>query len=179
METPSVLVISVLLSLAIALPSSTALAQQKQQVSFASPAENSKYTQQLTVAVGDVPGHNVRVYEIHHTYHDNAPVIGGLKLVEEWDRGSSDLTGGNGTGTTYNVYVMENGDRFAARINAIVQRKSGAAIATGVGAITGGTGRFAEIQGTVQFSAHPNGRAGVAESQTEIEYSIGKSTDTK
>ena len=37
-----------------------ALAQQKQQVSFKVPAENSKYTQQQFLDVGDTPDHQVR-----------------------------------------------------------------------------------------------------------------------
>ena len=101
-----------LLSLAVALPAGNVVAQQKQQVSFKAPAENSKYTQQLIVHVGDVPNHIVRAFEIHFTYPNNAPVINGLKLVETWGRGISDYMDGNGSLTVYTVIVMENGDRF-------------------------------------------------------------------
>src|ERR1700676_2597053 len=52
-----------LLCLAVALPAGDALAQQKQQASFTASAENSKYTQQLNVDVGDVPNHMVRIFD--------------------------------------------------------------------------------------------------------------------
>ena len=45
------------LCLAISLPIGSAVAQQKQQVSFKVPAENIKYGLQQNVVVGDVPNH--------------------------------------------------------------------------------------------------------------------------
>ena len=51
-----------LLCLAVSLPIDSALAQQKQQVSFKVPAENIKYGVQQNVAVGDELGHIVRVF---------------------------------------------------------------------------------------------------------------------
>ena len=82
---------------AVALPASDALAQQKQQVSFKTPAANTKYTQQTTVDVGDVPGHQVRVFELHRTYPSDAPVINGLKMTEMWTRGVTDFIEGTGS----------------------------------------------------------------------------------
>jgi hypothetical protein len=49
------------LCLVMSLPAGTAVAQQKQQVSFKAPAETSKYTQQLNLDVGDVANHIVRI----------------------------------------------------------------------------------------------------------------------
>jgi hypothetical protein len=72
---------------------SDALAQQKQQVSFKTPAANTKYTQQTIIDVGDMPGHQVRVFAIHRTYPGEAPVVAGLKLKEMWTRGITDFTG--------------------------------------------------------------------------------------
>ena len=40
-----------------------AAAQEKQRVSMKTPAENTKYTQQVFIDVGDAPGHQVRAYE--------------------------------------------------------------------------------------------------------------------
>ena len=45
-----------LLSLAVALPTGAALAQQKQKVTYKAAAANTKYTQQHTIDVGDTPG---------------------------------------------------------------------------------------------------------------------------
>jgi hypothetical protein len=163
-----------LLCLAVALPAGNAVAQQKQQASFKASAENSKFGQQLNIDVGDVPNHIVRIFEVHRTYPNDAPVINGLKLVEEWDRGIADLIGGNGSSTQHCVYVMENGDRFFARTVNVVQTTSGKLNATVVGHITGGTGKLAGMQGVVRASTNFDPKTGFNEGQTDIEYSIGK-----
>jgi hypothetical protein len=163
-----------LLSLAIALPAGNAVAQQRQQVSFKVSSENSKYTQQLNVDVGDVPNHMVRIFDLHRAYPNNAPVINGLKLVEESARGIADLTDGYGTSTLYGVYVMENGDKFFARSANVVQSGSGKLATTQVGYITGGTGKFAGMQGIVRASGNFDPKSGFSENQTDIEYLIGK-----
>src|SRR5262249_30536163 len=149
-----------------------AVAQQKQQVSFKTPAENSKYTQQVNVDVGDVPNHIVRVFDLHRTYPNNPPVINGLKLVEEWDRGIADLTDGNGNATLYAVYMMENGDKFFARTVNVVQTSAGKLTATQVGSITGGTGKFATMQGIVRALTNFDPKSGFNENQITIEYTI-------
>jgi|SRR5271166_1034087 len=102
-----------LMFLAVGLPTNQGLAQQR--LVFEVSAENTKYTQQHTVDVGDIAGHQVRVFEIHRTYPSNAPVINGIKIVESWTRGISDYTSNNGEGIVYAVYVLENGDKFFTR----------------------------------------------------------------
>jgi hypothetical protein len=57
-----------LLCLAVALSAGNAVAQQRQHVSFKAPAENSKFTRQLNIEVGDVPNHIVRIFEVLTTY---------------------------------------------------------------------------------------------------------------
>src|SRR2546423_8809193 len=102
-----------LMCLAVVLPANDLLAQQR--LVFKVAAENTKYTQQHTIDVGDVAGHQVRLFEIHRTYPSNAPVINGMKMVESWTRGISDYTNNNGEGTTFAVYVLENGDKIFTR----------------------------------------------------------------
>jgi hypothetical protein len=80
MKMRSTLVMAALLCLV----AGNGLAQQKQHVSFKTAAENSKFTQQLIIDVGDAPEHIVRTFEIHFTYPNNAPIINGLRLVETW-----------------------------------------------------------------------------------------------
>ena len=70
--------------LVVAVPTDNVLAQQKQQLSFKTSAENTKYTQQHLIDVGDVPGHQVRVYELHCTFPNNAPVMNGVAIKEQW-----------------------------------------------------------------------------------------------
>jgi hypothetical protein len=162
-----------LLCFAVALAGNAA-AQQKEKVSFKAAAENSKFTQQQNIDVGDVPNHIVRIYEIHGTYPSNAPVIYGLKLVEDWNRGIGDRIDGSGDGTFYTVYVMENGDKFFARGRNVVLSTSEKFSSTNVGFITGGTGKFAAIQGIVRGSSSFDYKTNFFESQVDIEYSIGK-----
>ena len=161
--------------LVVALPTDNVLAQQKQQLSFKTSAENTKYTQQHLIDVGDVPGHQVRVYELHCTFPNNAPVMNGVAIKEQWTRAISDYTDNNGPGTTYGVYVLENGDKFFTRSVLVAQSTgSGKLTATTVGQITGGTGKFAGIQGIVRTVNTADPKAGVNEGQTDIEYTIGK-----
>jgi hypothetical protein len=173
-RTTLILTTMALLCLVVALPAGNAAAQQKQHISFKTPAENSKYVEQLNVDVGDAPNHILRIFEIHYAYPNNAPVINGLKLVEAWTRGTADYIDGNGPDPLYIVYVMENGDKFFARTDGVVQNASGKRTATQVGSITGGTGKFAAIHGIVRLVAIIDPQAGFNESQTDIEYSIGK-----
>src|SRR5580704_8879996 len=88
-----------LMWLAVALPANEVLAQQR--LVFKVAAENTQYTQQHTIDVGDVSGHQVRLFEIRRTYPSNAPEINGMKIVESWARGISDYTNNNGEAITY------------------------------------------------------------------------------
>jgi hypothetical protein len=162
------------LSFAVALPAGHAIAQEKQHVSFKVPAEDSKYTQQINLNVQDVPNHIMRAYELHRTYPNNPPVIGGLKLVESWEQGIGDRFDGSGDGTSYTVFVMENGDKFFVRNSLVIKSTSGKTTATTIGHITGGTGKFAGIQGTIGGSANFDIKTGFNEGQNDIEYWIGK-----
>jgi hypothetical protein len=154
-----------------------AVAQEKQRVSFKTGAENAKYTQQLFIDAGDVPGHQVRAFELHWALPSNPPVIiNGVKLTEAWGRGTTDYTEGNGPGAGYFVYMLENGDKFFARWNLAAQKlaESGKSNATLAGTITGGTGKFSGIRGLVRQVSTFDPKAGFNESQWDIEYSIEK-----
>jgi hypothetical protein len=121
-----------------------------------------------------MPNHIVRVYEVHNTYPNNAPIINGLKLVEQWSRGIVDLIDFNGNTTQYSVFVMENGDRFFARSTNVLQNSSGKVAITGVGPITGGTGKLEAMQGIVRTATNIDFKTSSTETQNDIEYSIGK-----
>jgi hypothetical protein len=165
-----------MLCLAVSLPVGSAVAQQKQQLSVKVPNENIKFGLQQNVVVGDVPNHIVRVFEVHQTFPNNAPVINGLKLAETWQRGIADIADGAGNTSSYFLFVMENGDKFFVRnANVIHPAAAGKLLATGVGHITGGTGKFGTIQGTVRNVTSFDPIAGTpGESQIDIEYSMGK-----
>ncbi len=168
-----------LLGVAFVLPTENAFAQQMQRVSFKTPAANSKYTEQHVVDVGDVPGHQVRLFVLQRTFPGEAPVINGVKLKETISRGLSDYVDTNGANTNYVEFVMENGDKFFTRQTTVAQNTvnsdgSRKNLATGAGVITGGTGKFAGIRGTVRTTNVFDAKAGVNDGQTEVEYTIGK-----
>ncbi len=173
--TPFVPATLALLCLAVVLPAANTVAQERQRVSYKTSTENTKYTQQLNLDVGDGPNHVVRVFEVHRSYQNNGPVIAGVRLVEQWERGFLDRREGNGPVTQYSTFVMENGDKFFARSTGVVQTSgTGRLTATDVGYIAGGTGKFAAIEGIVRVNATIDPKTGFNESQDEIEYSIGK-----
>ena len=153
--------------------SGIAAAQEKQQISYKTSAENSKYTQQLNLDAKDLPNHVVRAFELHRT-PSNPIVINGLKLVEDWNWGLTDLVNGSGSATVYTAFTMENGDKFFARSSLVIDSTAGKLTATQVGRITGGTGKLAGIQGITRVVTHFDIKSGFNEGQTDIEYTIGK-----
>jgi hypothetical protein len=158
------------LCLAATLP---AIAQEKQTVSYKTTPESSKYTQQLNLNAADIPNHVVRAFELHRV-PSTPPVINGMKLVEDTSWGLTDLVDGNGSATVYSVYALDNGDKFFARANLVIESTGGKLTATQVGRITGGTGKFSGIQGSTRVVTHFDIHSGFNEAQTDIEYSIGK-----
>jgi hypothetical protein len=167
--------ISAITAAALTFSLTAAVAQQVQHVTFPSAAANSQYTDQHTIDVGDVPGHQVRVYEIHRTYPTNPPVINGMKLTEGWTRATSDYINNTGSGDNYSVFVLENGDKFFAHSTLVAQSSgTGKLTATVSGMITGGTGKLAGIKGTLQSVTQADPKAGFNENQTTIDYWIEK-----
>jgi hypothetical protein len=156
--------------LVVALPANNVLAQQR--LVFKVSAENTKYTQQHAIDVGDVSGHQVRLFEIHRTYPSNPPEINGMKIVQSWARGISDYTNNNGEAITYGVYVLENGDKFFTRgsLVAVQSPEASNLTATTVGPITGGTGKLARINGMARTSTSANPTTGLNETQVDLEY---------
>jgi len=127
-----------------------AMAQQKQHVSYNTPATQTTYTQQHIIDVGDIPGHQARLFEIRRTYGNDAPMINGLKLKEQWTRGMSDYIDNNGPALIYNVWILENGEKFFVRTSLVAQ-SSGDGKLTNMtsGVITGGTGSLARMRGII------------------------------
>jgi hypothetical protein len=59
-----------------------ASAQQNQKYLFKQPPGISKYEEQHSIDVGDVQGHQLRVYSLHSVYAQEAPVFDGVKVKE-------------------------------------------------------------------------------------------------
>jgi hypothetical protein len=111
------------------------------------------YPQQLALDVGDVPGHQVRVFEIHWVFPPTWPILNakGLKIVEAWTHGTSDYINGNGRASGYAVQIYDNGDKIVWRLEGTTQTvvKDGLRSTTyhGVNTITSGTGKLGGIHG--------------------------------
>ena len=67
---------------------------------------------QLALDVGDIPGHQVRVYEFHRVYPNDKPNCEGLKRIESWSYGYSDYANRNGPYHVYMITTLENGDKI-------------------------------------------------------------------
>jgi hypothetical protein len=159
------------ITIGMALTAPVAMAQQKQHVSYNTPATQTTYTQQHIIDVGDIPGHQARLFEIRRTYGNDAPIINGLKLKEQWTRGMSDYIDNNGPAIIYNVWVLENGEKFFVRTSLVAQ-SSGDGKLTNMtsGVITGGTGSLARMRGIISSHGPSQPMAGINANQTEIDY---------
>ena len=154
---------------------SGAFAQEKYKYSFKTPNGVTKYTQQHTLDVGDVPGHQIRVAELHTVFTGDAPAYAGVKVKESWARLTSDYVDGSGRAVQYAVAHMENGDKVFSRTELIAQSSVGADGArklafTTVITLTGGTGKFAGIRGTLRGRGMSDMKTGTSDTQTEGEY---------
>lgn len=150
-------------------------AQEKRAVSYKSLAANSKFTQQLAVEVGDVPGHQVRVYEHHRTFPSNPPVFNGVAVSEIWNRAFSDYTNLNGPAWGYSIYLLQNGEKIFARYQGTTQTSVGPdgsrkTLFSGVITLTGGTGSFRGLRGLIKTTSTFDPKANVSETQDEGEY---------
>jgi hypothetical protein len=148
-------------------------AQERQRIFFHASGENSKYTKQYAIDVPDMPGHQVRIYEIRRAFPIDPPKMNGLAIKEIWTRGMADYTEDNGHGSLYSEYVMENGDRFFSFASVNAQRIGfDDYLSNTVGYITGGTGQLERIEGVLRTTARTHPKAGTLEVDTEIQYSM-------
>ena len=152
-------------------------AQQKCKRSGKDLAENTKFTQQHVIDVGDVPGHQVRILEVRRTYPDAKPNCEGSKAVESWNRGYSDYTDLNGQAWGYGILSLENGDKIFSRWSGTTQTTvnsdgSKKTMFTGVTTYTGGIGKYRGIRGTERVTSIFDPKTGFNEQQWEQEYWI-------
>jgi hypothetical protein len=150
-------------------------AQEKHKYSFVTPAGVSKYTQQHEIEVGDIPGHKVRIFEIHSKYTTEAPSYAGVKVVEAWGRSLSDHVNGTGRSSGYGILHLENGDKIFTRSETIghaVVEADGSRKGTysNISTLTGGTGKFATIRGVLRSTGSTDYKTGLSGVKTEGEY---------
>ncbi len=174
-------IVAAALGAAIALMSApVALAQKTCKLMMPADAAESTYPEQYTIDIGDVPGHQIRIYSVHRIYNEKATSdCEDKKRKEARFYGYSDYINRNGSTSGYGHITMENGDniffRFAGTSQTVTtadgKKKS---TYTGITTYTGGTGIYQGIRGierdTVRFD--PDANINIAEQQ--IEYSIKK-----
>jgi hypothetical protein len=156
------------LILAVALcATSNAWAQKKYTISRA-PSSTSQYLQQHAIDVDDVPGHQVRIYEIRYDFPERDLAFAGVTVKESLTRGISDYVNYSGPFTTYAVYTLEDGNKVFSRGSGTSQATTNADGSrvikfSFVENFVGGTGKFKGIRGQVVGSGE---RAPVAKTLT-------------
>lgn len=135
----------------------------------------SEYVEQHALEVGDVAGHQIRIFEIHRTYPTIEPNCEGLKQTETSSYGYSDYIGRSGHAWGYSIDTFENGDKIFSRfsgtsqtvVNADGMRRS---TFSGTAMLTGGTGIYKGVRGssrsTIVFDPEANLNVGTL----ELEY---------
>ena len=121
--------VAVLLSICcvalLASPAAWSQSAQRTKIAFEVHEQNSKYTQQYSLDIGDVPGHTIRLFELHRTFPDDPPDFAGVAVKDYWSRGESESLGGNGPVFTYSVFNMANGDKIFGRFDGVAQATAG------------------------------------------------------
>jgi hypothetical protein len=107
------------------------------------------------IDVGDVPGHVVRVFELHGDYKNIDLSYGGAKAKEGWVRGNSDYTNGTGTASNYGIILLEDGNMLFTKEAVLGQATpnpdgSKALEYSFVDTFVGGTGKFKGIRGQLR-----------------------------
>ena len=162
----------------VLLSGSGAMAQKVCKEDGRSLAANTKYTQQHVIKSGDIPGHQIRIFEIHQTFPGNRTTnCEGLKAVETWIWGFSDYTNGNGRAWGYSVTTFDNGDqRFAqwSGTSMVLANPQGPGkrLFSGTGVITGGTGVYKGVRGTTRSQSYFDPETGYNEGEETREYWI-------
>jgi hypothetical protein len=158
-------VLSISLAALVFLFSGSAVAQQKYSYEHSTSPQSSRYVQQHRIDIGDVPGHQIRIFEVHNQYTRGHPIIRGTKVVETWARGSSDYINGVGAVRGYGVWVLEDGNEIYTQWTGTTHSdvsSTGSLSGTfnGTTRLTGGTGKFATIRGVVtdvvEFDTDPD-----------------------
>ncbi len=127
-----------------------ASAQQKYTITGGSGAPG-RYVNEHAIEVGDVPGHRVRVYEIHHDYPQHDLAYAGVAVKELISRCMSDYINGSGPNTCYNVFTLEDGNKVFSRLTGTAQSDSAAGTkSVFIENFEGGTGKFKGIRGQVR-----------------------------
>lgn len=156
------LMIAVLFGLALPVQ-----AEQRYPIESRSDWHTGRYTQQHIIEAGDVPGHQIRIIELHRVQNEKSRMaVAGTKVTESWFWGYSDYVSGVGRSWGYGAWVLEDGNRIFSEYSGVSESRPLSVGGTegtyhGTGRLTGGTGKFKSIRGTlidtVEFNTGPSG----------------------
>ena len=155
---------------------STVSAQEKCKVSDEATAANSKYTQQHVLDVGDVPGHRIRIYELHRAYANDKPNCENLKRTGVEPR-LFRLHRSQWPNLGIGRYLVQNGDKIFSQFDGTSQTTvapdgSKKSTFTGVAGYTGGTGLYQGVRGDLKLNVVFDLDKNVNLLKTEGEYSV-------
>jgi len=133
-----------------------ALAQQRYPIESKSEWQaEGKYTKQHIIDAGDIPGHQIRILELHRTYNEKSRfAVSSVKVKDNWIWGYSDYIQGIGKAWGYAVWTLEDGGKVFLEYSGSANTQpagSGAVEGTyhGTARLTGGTGKYRGIRGTM------------------------------
>ena len=145
---------------AVALLTAPALspAQDRRELAYDAAAAHTRIVQNTRISVGDASDHILRIYDLRRKFTLRPPVFEGVRATQMWEQGVADTIDQSGTETAYVTFVLEDGNRVLGRYAGIVHSfrwPDGSRHYDHVGTITltGGSGAFARLRGTVRVRA--------------------------
>jgi len=92
-------------------------------LAYSLDAGATRYVRQYRVEVGDVPRHELRVFDLTRKFTRGTPMIDGVRLTESQERGVADLVDQDGSESAYVIYVLEDGNRVFGRYSGTVRTR--------------------------------------------------------
>jgi hypothetical protein len=161
--------------LAWLLPVAAAAADGRHSVAFDLGSAAIHYHKQYRLPVDDQPKHTLRIYDLSREFAPGSFNLGSVAVttIREW--GSSDLVDENGTDSAYVMFVLADGSRVVGRYRGTVGTRrwpDGSRHYDIRGAIdlTGGTGAFEHIRGTINTWQALDPGADSSQGRAEGEY---------
>jgi len=152
-----------------------ALSQDRQLLSYDAAAAETKYAANYRVTVGDVPDHILRVFDLRRVFTRRPPVFQGVTANEMWERGCADTVDQNGSESSYVIYLLADGNKvFGRYAGAITSFRwpdgSRHFDMQGLITLSGGTGPFARMRGTIRVRASLDPGADSNQIESKGEY---------
>jgi hypothetical protein len=156
-----------------------AVAQDRCKTVFNVPAADTSYPLQHTIDVGDVPAHQVRIFELKRKILNAQANCEGHKVVESRQWGYSDYVERNGRSWGYGEHVLDSGDKIFFTFDGTTQTVAGPdgsprSTFTGIDLWKGGTGKYQSVRGIERQTAAFNPDKNFNEAKFEAEYWLEK-----